>query len=197
MVISKYILIPSITVSVLVLAGCTQTTMNTNTVSNTNNDNTNTNSEVVVNTNIIGEDGEVDTNDWLTYTNEEYGFSLSYPKNFTLEESYTNHADKTNNYLLLDVGFKPDGVIGEPLRIVVINHSLSQWDDIDASEFGTQTGEQKQMNGLTWQVLESSTNRFLAIEHDSNTYLVSISNDVAGETKWADAYNLIVSSFSF
>lgn len=50
--------------------------VNTNSVSNTNS---------VVNTNI----STVDNSDWLTYTNEEYGFSFRYPKEWILTERNT------------------------------------------------------------------------------------------------------------
>jgi len=48
------------------------TELNTNTTSNTNE---------VTNTNT-----EVDTSDWLTYTNSEYGYTMQYPSDWTVEE---------------------------------------------------------------------------------------------------------------
>lgn len=90
MPIPKNSLLFTLATSLLVLAGCTQTTTNTNTVSNANE---NTNTEVVVNTNdnsnTVDEGGEVETNidtsDWLTYTNEEHGFSFKYPKEWLID----------------------------------------------------------------------------------------------------------------
>ena len=100
---SKTIFISTLTISLLVLAGCTtQTATNTNVVNNTNttvntntaNDNTNIvvtnsneNTNEVVNENTNSDQGsEVDTSDWLTYTNDEYGFSFKYPKDWQISK---------------------------------------------------------------------------------------------------------------
>lgn len=86
---SKTILISTVATSLLVLAGCT-----TKTAINTNTANDNANVEVVTNTNATvsnentnAEQGsEVDTTNWLTYTNDEYGFSFRYPKEWEIKD---------------------------------------------------------------------------------------------------------------
>ncbi len=86
---SKTIFISTITANLLVLAGCTTVSTATNTDVVTNTDTTNTN--VVVNTNEntnSDQVSEVDTSDWLTYTSDEYGFSLQYPSNYSFDESH-------------------------------------------------------------------------------------------------------------
>ncbi|OGY78373.1 MAG: hypothetical protein A3B74_01280 [Candidatus Kerfeldbacteria bacterium RIFCSPHIGHO2_02_FULL_42_14] len=75
----------SLLTTLLVITGCTQT----QTVSNTN-DSTTTNSPVNENsntpvTNTI--ESDVNTSDWLTYTNEEYGFSFRYPSTSKLVDN--------------------------------------------------------------------------------------------------------------
>ncbi len=74
---------------------------NTNTVTNsetaTETTNQNTNNETVVNANEKGDavtgNGKIDTNDWLTYQDEEYGFSLKHPENWSINETKeTNNA---------------------------------------------------------------------------------------------------------
>jgi len=106
-----------ITSSLLLLigAGCTQSTTATNETVNTNNDTTtesnantelgndtvntdtvvdraNTNETIAVdNTNVntnTESDQAVDTSDWLTYTNEEHGFSVSYPESWSIMSEY-------------------------------------------------------------------------------------------------------------
>lgn len=97
MTTSKTILISTLATSLLVLAGCTtqtttdtnvtdtNTTVNTNAIANTNTTNDDTN-DVVANENTNVEQGtEVDTSDWLTYTNDEYGFSFKYPEEWDYE----------------------------------------------------------------------------------------------------------------
>lgn len=83
--------------SIALLAGCTTTqtantnevaevAQNTNSESNTNQvENTNEAVEVAENTNSDETNtAEVDTSDWLTYTNEEYGFSFKYPEEWEI-----------------------------------------------------------------------------------------------------------------
>jgi hypothetical protein len=61
-------------------------TTNTNVVVDTN-ENTNV---IVVNENTNSDQGsEVDTSDWLTYINEEYGFSFKYPEEWTVSDQTT------------------------------------------------------------------------------------------------------------
>ena len=74
----------SLLTTLLVITGCTQT----QTVSNTN-DSTTTNSPVNENsntpvTNTI--ESDVNTSDWLTYTNEDYGFSFRYPREWHVSD---------------------------------------------------------------------------------------------------------------
>ena len=56
-------------------------TADTETVENTNADVGDTNIDIV-------DDTVIDTSDWLTYNNEEYGFSLKYPSNYSFSESH-------------------------------------------------------------------------------------------------------------
>lgn len=66
-----------------------ETSTNIDIAKNTNvvvNENVNSvaNANIAANTNTA-----VDTSDWLTYENEEYGFSIRYPKTYTIEEQET------------------------------------------------------------------------------------------------------------
>lgn len=74
--------ITTLAASLVLLAGCSTPASNVNTA-NTNttvNANVNENTNVVMNENINTEvSDQVDTSDWLTYTNDEYGFSFKYP----------------------------------------------------------------------------------------------------------------------
>ncbi|MFA6474729.1 MAG: hypothetical protein WCV88_00835 [Patescibacteria group bacterium] len=66
---------------------------------NTNLTNENTNTEIVseVDTSdweqVTVDEGVLDTSDWLTYTNEEYGFSFKYPKIYSVSVSKSTRAD--------------------------------------------------------------------------------------------------------
>ncbi|OGY78358.1 MAG: hypothetical protein A3B74_01200 [Candidatus Kerfeldbacteria bacterium RIFCSPHIGHO2_02_FULL_42_14] len=80
----------SLLTTLLVITGCTQnqTVFNANDSTTANspvNENVNT---PVNNTNTI--ESDVDTSDWLTYTNEEYGFSFRYPGNWMTSANDNN-----------------------------------------------------------------------------------------------------------
>ncbi len=100
---SKTILITTVAASVLVLAGCSPQTA---TSTNVNVANDNATVEVVDTTNgninINGEAREVGTSDWLTYTNEEYGFSFKYPSDYSISTNDANTVMIEDNESLMD-----------------------------------------------------------------------------------------------
>ncbi|MBI2415467.1 MAG: hypothetical protein HYV33_02255 [Candidatus Kerfeldbacteria bacterium] len=82
----------AVAASLVLVTGCTTVpaATNTNVVSNTNIDTTNQKTNAVVaneNTNITNTNSEVDTSDWLTYTNEVLPLSFKYPKDWKLERT--------------------------------------------------------------------------------------------------------------
>lgn len=194
----KQVLFATLGVSLIALTGCATTQMNSNTTVATNTNSVVSNANMVnTNSSNSNTNGATTNDDLSTYENEEYGFSLEYPKDFNANVSTTAGATSSNNYLLLEVGFKPTGVLGEPLRIVLIEHSLDNWDDLDASSFGTVTAEQQQINGRTWHVLENGIQSILATEEKDRTYVLIINNDVSAEQQWSDAHDTILNSFNF
>ncbi|MBI2415180.1 MAG: hypothetical protein HYV33_00775 [Candidatus Kerfeldbacteria bacterium] len=82
---------------------------------------TNTN-VAVVNINEVFEDvettNEVDTSDWLTYTNEEYGFRFKYPREWSIQErkNYINIFSAKQSELL-----KNDPQTSAQIYISVLN----------------------------------------------------------------------------
>lgn len=97
--------IPSLailTISLALLTGCTSTTTSTtNTVTNSNTSNSNVvvdsnanvNATTNENTNTdTAAETEIDTSDWLTYTNEDMGVQFDYPSEWTLDEYYSDYA---------------------------------------------------------------------------------------------------------
>lgn len=95
-------------------AGCTQpvtTSLDTDNANETviNTTPVNTNEAVVENTSVVQDnentntaisntndgDGETtDTSDWLTYTNDEYGFAVSYPRDWTIWTDYNPNTEE-------------------------------------------------------------------------------------------------------
>ena len=110
---TKKLPLSTLAAGLMLLAGCTtNSTTNANVVENTNtntavttnaneaNDNTNV-AVVDSNENTNTEQGsEVDTSGWLTYTNEEYGFSFRYPSDWG-EIKETSNFDGYNGLALL------------------------------------------------------------------------------------------------
>lgn len=108
---SKYILLSTLTVSLVLLAGCSSVQIPTNAIDGTSND-------VVINTNAtvnnenlnIEQVSEVDTSDWSTYINDVYGFSIQYPENYNVI-----------TWSMTDVLFSQSGNIGE-FKISIQNY---------------------------------------------------------------------------
>ena len=91
---------------------------NTNVVSNTNINTPNTNVGANANENTNSDQGsEVDTSDWLIYTNDEYGFSFKYPVEWGSVEAqsglpagevsllFSNRENATDEYLITPIVF--------------------------------------------------------------------------------------------
>lgn len=74
-----------------------------NAVANTNtaagNENTEVNVNVSANTNTnTNSAGEIDTSDWLTYTNEEYGLTFQYPTNWNVKQEWLEKGSEGEKY---------------------------------------------------------------------------------------------------
>jgi hypothetical protein len=127
----KYPLITLLLIT-LVLAGCvnnTPTNQNTNETLNTNQDTTTTTNEVILTPTTTQESNNtptttetIDTSDWLTYRNEEYGFEFKYPdeiagKEFGIRELTTLYGD----YAKFGIGIAPhDSAYQDYMMTVVI-----------------------------------------------------------------------------
>ncbi|MBI2415525.1 MAG: hypothetical protein HYV33_02565 [Candidatus Kerfeldbacteria bacterium] len=179
---SKPILISTLAASLLLLvgAGCTQPTTNQN---NTNT--SNVNAVVVVNTNTVvanentnttNTNSEVDTSDWLTYTNEEYGFEFRYPREWIVNDQQKNvslYSPKLvgSTYAnSLTIEITANDFVSQKKQVEdsdLINGNLS------LSKFNNDI-EELDINGLTAKVGTHST----AIGLDERYYFISLSNDV-------------------
>ena len=143
----------SLLTTLLVITGCTQT----QTVSNTN-DSTTTNSPVnensntvVTNTNTI--ESDVDTSAWLTYTNEDYGFSFRYPEEWGKTVVTTREPDEYHTGSITQIIFDNDrsrngNVITAVIKIETLDYEFfgpTDGDNISFSQVDlTQTEDQLQ-----------------------------------------------------
>lgn len=184
---AKYLLIPTMATSLLVLAGCTaQTSTNTNLVANTNTTNDNANVEVVTNTNEtvdnentnnINESGEVDlstgafaevdTSDpalnevegWLTYTNEEYGFSFRYPKSWSVGTNGNNIGCVSDLSIVCDTYSYGEGSFDDfPVEYVYGKIYVEEFES-----FSTMTDEEILMTAPGKEVMPLVDEEFLTV----------------------------------
>lgn len=134
----KLILITTLVASTLLFVGCTTTskvntnTADTNVTANMNVVVDNTNTVVVKNDN---SNENVDTSDWQTYTNDEYGFSFKYPSGWGAVQATTG--DIAPFLLVLnfrDENNKQQDVVGNP-RFVISNNVAEGTSASDANSW--------------------------------------------------------------
>jgi len=137
-------------------AGCTQpaaTSLDTDNANETvvNTTVTNANESVVENINAVLENENTttsntndsgaettDTSDWLTYTNEEYGFSFRYPKTYFVSISKSTKADFIDDDgVVFMIGRKITDSQIDPVRITLYDHIVEHptADDINSVAF--------------------------------------------------------------
>lgn len=84
---------------------------NINTVNENTNNTVDTNTSSQTNTNATPTTGEIDTSNWLTYSNVEYGFSFRYPSDWKIQQkgSYINvYSPEKAKELAVDPVTSPD-----------------------------------------------------------------------------------------
>lgn len=95
--------------------GSTNSSVNENVVAGNVNAEVNGNANVNTNNNTNATGEEIDTSDWLTYTNEEYDLSLKYPNYLTLND-YSSSAyfpNDTTQLLRLQLNQKKNQAVQE------------------------------------------------------------------------------------
>lgn len=115
------------------MTGCTTVQTNTNAVSNTNVANTNVvvdtneNANITVTNDNINTDqaSEVDTSDWLTYTNEEYGFSFKYPSDWTVKQLDDKTLGLVSSELQVELDNGPTSINNSDLMLNIYKPSTS------------------------------------------------------------------------
>lgn len=79
--------------------GNTSVNEHVNTVAGNVNEGVNTNVSANTNTN-TNSTGELDTSDWLTYTNEEYGLTFQYPINWYVKQEWLEKGTEGEKYTI-------------------------------------------------------------------------------------------------
>ncbi len=183
--------------SLILLAGCSTATSkvntaNTNTTINTNasvnaNANENTNTEV---------SSDVDTSDWLTYTNDEYGFSFKYPSSISNDKSYilTSNFNTTDTYTLAQLSQQtiyPGQVFSVNVTSNAVDTVIDQIIKSDGAGTKTQsitTLNDKSVHQININGVEGNNTLYIYTTNDK-TILVSVPDN--------KDFNQVLSTFTF
>lgn len=173
-----------ILVVVLLVAGGAYYFLTQDNGTNTNNTN---NANVVVNTSVeansnSSSNANIDTTDWLTYRNPEFGYSFKYPKTLQV----TEHESPTLfGSAVLQKAMVP-GIEGDPFITVYVSNDTT--DDttaaIEQNEFATTDknatwnsfqvdGTDAQFTQLPFNISGTFFKNFYVLEHLGKTILIS------------------------
>lgn len=84
------------------------------------NENTNENdNQPTTNTNVSNTNSEIDTSGWLTYTNDEYGFSLRYPKEWEVKQRDIKTIGLVSPELKIELENQSNSISNSDLFIVI------------------------------------------------------------------------------
>lgn len=164
-----------------VFSGCGKVAPDKNLNGNENlnaNENTNLNQNTNTNTN-----GEVDTSNWQTYRNEEYGFEVKYPEGWEVSSLNTSSAQFVSDDILFDqFNFIKDGI-----KInIVSGENVAGYKSSDQFDFGVQVGPLIQSKKVRLGEYEAQEyvfegNNELARPENKNTLITSIIGYVDSE----------------
>lgn len=141
-------------------------------------------SDPVVAEPVVAEPQSIDTSDWKTYRNEEYGFEFRYPKELTQSDKQA-----TNNGLIVTLlGFNPNArnLMGESKPGYYPNVYLYAWNDINNSYLKGGTWEGERMYSDLDDLMRDSKNTGIIKLRDVTVdgrkgYLVSMPGAMAHE----------------
>jgi hypothetical protein len=167
----KYPLI-TLLLAILVLAGCvnnTPTNQNTNETLNTNQDTTTTTNEVILTPTTTE---TIDTSDWLTYRNEEYGFEFKYPNEIAdkkFDVYYYNENTKSfRDLILFSVAITPQDLGYQDHMLVFHVVKKNSMNDFSPSWFSP---ERKRDFKIGDKVL-TGYEEISTMEHSNSTFIL-------------------------
>lgn len=108
----------------------------------------------------------IDTSDWKTYRNEQYGFEIKYPKEFSSWEA--NYSQQ--NAEKIDVGFRPEDLQGSVLVITVLDKPLQELSTYEHSLYGNPTNETIKIGDLTGVKFSGYRPRMIGIQKGNYTF---------------------------
>jgi len=135
---------------------------------------------------------EVDTSDWQTYRNEEYGFELKYPGDYDYWEA--SYPPNSQSGLLIDIGFRPDDIQGSVFVVRVSGLSLENLIVKNPSSYGEITNDKIEVDESTGIKFSGHLPRIIGLEKDNYTFFFETSGI---RKKDALVFDQILSTFKF
>lgn len=174
--------------------------LNTNVSINTNsevNGNLEVNTNSVSNTNLEVNTNSFPTSDWQTYTNEEYGFSFSYPEDW---KSVDLTSEQLSQRYILFLGLGPIEVKEDYLFGIALISSTVEQEVENAQKVSSNTEvlevEEVQIDGLlgTKVLLQNKTNQLksekVIFEHNGLVFVISGSINEGPFDQFLESVNL-------
>lgn len=134
---------------------------------------------------------EIDTSEWKFYRNEEYGFELKYPTNFSYWETYTKNKKIPE---IVSMGFRPENIQGSVLTISILDISLNKLIDDYNGRYGKPTNKKIEIGGRKGIKFSGYLPRMIGIEKGNYTYYFTC-DGIRKEDK--QIFDQILSTFKF
>jgi hypothetical protein len=127
---------------------------------------------------------------WKTYKNEEYGFEIKYPFEYSFwEASYS--PDKAE---LIDIGFQPGNIQGSVLSLTILNIPVTALAQYENGLYGEHIDERIKLGNLTGTKFSGSHPRMIGITKDIHTFFFKC-DGIREED--LEIFDLMLSTFKF
>lgn len=143
----------------------------------------------------------IDISDWKTYKNDKYEFEFNYPKEWIIKQEMVIDLSKLGNDNIIKASgtefwliFGNNNSTLEFFSLQVMNKSIKDAINFDATSFGKKTGEPVVIGGLVGEKLKGAFYGMQYVVNNGKTYFFEQIN--ADEIERA-RYDRVISTFKF